>query len=185
MDEARRSQLQQLQVRSMRSETHPSREKEISKPRSLNHLFRSISILQEELVALKASYPDLKLKKTPPSVPGAPFPITVTATIEAPPEASYIDVDSVQIKATIGILSTPDSPPSGNENSTLHGGGESFSTAVEIEGDTLPIKLKEAILSELDNVKSNPTDQSIFCVLYQIAWRGTKVSMQQVVQYDG
>lgn len=119
--------------------------------------------LQEELLALKASYPDLKLKKTPLSVPGAPFPIAVTATVNAPFEASYIDVESVQIKA---IIASPPSPTaatdSGNANESQQG-PEPFPTTLEIEDNSLPAKLKQAILSELDTIKNtiSKNDQSM------------------------
>lgn len=103
---------------------------------------------------MKASYPDLKLKKMPPSSPGAPFPITVTATIHAPLEASYIDVESVQIKATIA---TPPSTPAAAESGIskeAQQGRQLFTTTLDIEDNSLPSTLKQAILSELDTVKN-------------------------------
>jgi hypothetical protein len=92
-------------------------------------------------------------------MPDAPFPITVTATIEAPLEASYIDVDSVQITATIMPSSLDSSPAHDIDDSG--NGRELFTTTLQIEDTTLPSSLKRAIITELDKVKNNTTDQSV------------------------
>jgi CHY zinc finger len=91
-------------------------------------------------------------------VPGAPFPITVTATINAPPNASHIDVDFVQIKAT--IIPSPASTDTGNKNEAPQSGkNEPFFTTLEIEDNSLPSKLKQAILSELDTIQHSSSSK--------------------------
>lgn len=105
------------------------------------------------MLALKARYPDLKLKKTPASSPSAPFPIIVTATVPSPPQASHIDVDSVTLQATIITAKATDVGNIGISSDVSNGDGQPFQVELAIVSYELPLALRDAIARELNTIR--------------------------------
>ncbi|PRW56290.1 CHY zinc finger [Chlorella sorokiniana] len=123
--------------------------------------------LQEALLRLKTEVPGLHLKKSMAAQsPAAPFPITATADVSAPPAAERYDVQSFQLQLRLGpgVLGTSaaaggnmaGSP--GTAGSTAQPAGMAAGVEVAILSPELPQRLRAAMGAELHKLwaASNP-----------------------------